>query len=208
MTKLPLICGCLVVSGLLAQSGSYDYFLLSLSWAPNFCANPGEATQNPAECAVGKDVGFIVHGLWPEANRGKSPESCGKATAVSKPVLASILPYMLSASLVQHEWATHGTCSGLSQTAYFSDVLAARSAVQIPVQFTSLDMPVTESPEQIEGQFAAANPSFPAKAFRTSCKAGELAEVRVCFDKNLKAQECTVSAGECSATTVQIRALR
>jgi ribonuclease T2 len=207
MSRLPIAVAALLIPGLLAQSVavSYDYFVLALSWAPNFCAGPGEAARNPAECAPGKNVGFVVHGLWPERISGQSPESCGKSTEVKKVVVNSILPYMPSRALVQHEWATHGTCSGLSQTAYFSGVLTARSSVQIPVQFTSLDSPVQEGREQIEAQFAQANPTFPATAFRTSCQAGQLAEVRVCFDRNFKPRECTESVADCSSRTMQIR---
>jgi ribonuclease T2 len=195
----------LVPALLLAQSANFDYYVLSLSWAPDFCAQPGEASSDPQECAPGKKMGFVVHGLWPEVNSGHSPENCGKATKVSKGIINQMLPYMPSASLIQHEWATHGTCSGLSQSAFFNEVLSARSAVQIPVQFTSLEETISESPEQIEGQFASANTSFPAGAFRTACKSGALAEVRVCFDKNLKPQACTASPGECTTSNIQIR---
>jgi ribonuclease T2 len=189
----------------LLWAATFDYYVLSLSWAPNFCADAGNAAANPAECALGKHVTFVVHGLWPEAISGKSPESCAKSTPVRSSILNEMLPYMFSASLVQHEWATHGTCSGLTQADYFTEVLAARVAVQLPVEITSLEDAATESPGQIEGQFAAANSSFPAKAFRISCKSGELAEVRVCFDRDVKPRECTSSPGECTGTTVQIR---
>jgi ribonuclease T2 len=205
MSRIPIVAILLPLPLLLAQSARFDYYVLSLSWAPDFCAQPGEAAKNPAECAPGKKMGFVVHGLWPQVNAGQNPESCGKPTPVSKVVLNLILPYMPSPSLVQHEWNTHGTCSGLSQTQYFSNVLAARTSVQVPVQFTSLEEVVTESPGQIEGQFAAANPTFPATAFRTACSAGALTEVRVCFDKTIKPQECTANAGECTSATVQIR---
>src|SRR4051812_19830847 len=49
-------------------AASFDYYVLSLSWAPGFCANPSNASANPKECAPGTHLGFIVHGLWPETN--------------------------------------------------------------------------------------------------------------------------------------------
>ena len=188
--------------------GLFDYYVLSLSWAPEFCTLPGNASANPQECAAGKGISFAVHGLWPESNTGKSPESCGNAKSVPGGIVKSMLPYMYSPSLVQHEWATHGTCSGLTQKAFFTDVLQARTSVQLPVQFTSLDTAVTESPAQVESQFAAANPSFPAAAFRTDCKNGDLAEVRVCFDKTLTPQDCTATAGECTNATIRVLPIR
>lgn len=124
----------------------FDYYVLSLSWAPAFCAQPGAASANPTECAPGRGIGFIVHGLWPEATAGKSPESCGTSRPVPKPVVNFVLRDMLSPGLIQHEWATHGICTGLSQFDYFSSIVQARSAVQIPVQITSIDNQIRESP--------------------------------------------------------------
>jgi ribonuclease T2 len=207
MKQLLLLAGLCVTSLLVAQTAApFDYYLLSLSWAPEFCAQPGEAAANPLECGQGK--GFVVHGLWPEANQGKSPESCGAAKTVPKSLVNDMLKYIPSASLIQHEWATHGTCTGLSQGDYFTKVMVARAAVQIPVQISSLGQSTTESPAEIEAQFAAANPSFPQGAVRTACSGADLTEVRVCFDKNLKALACTASAGECASAGVTIRSPR
>lgn len=186
-------------------SSAFDYFVLALSWAPDFCANPAHAAQNPRECAAGKRTGFVVHGLWPQRSEGRSPESCAPTKPVKKIVVNGILPYMPSPALVQHEWAVHGTCSGLTPTEFFSDVLAARSSIQIPVQFTSLEDPVRESPEQIEHQFAGANPSFPENAFRTACSRGQFSEVRACFDKDLKPRQCTPGAGECADPLINVK---
>jgi ribonuclease T2 len=184
--------------------GPFDYYVLSLSWAPAFCAQPGAAAGNPKECARGGGIGFIVHGLWPEAAVGKSPESCGPAGQVSKQVVDFALPYMFNAGLIQHEWATHGTCTGLSPFDYFSALVQARAAVQIPVQITSIQSQISESPGQIEMQFGAANPTLPVTAFRTSCPRNTFEEERICFDKNLKAQACTNNVGECANSAVII----
>jgi ribonuclease T2 len=187
---------------LAATPGQFDYYVFSLSWSPEFCAQPGQASSNPQECASPK--GFVVHGLWPEANRGPNPESCAAATTVPRSLVNELLPYMPGASLIQHEWATHGTCSGLSQNDYFTKMMLARAAIQIPVQISSITESTAESPAQIEAQFAEANQSFPKGAFRTACSARALTEVRGCFDKNLKPMACTASTGECSSSAVTI----
>ena len=72
--------------------------------------------------------------------------------------------------LIQHEWATHGTCTGLTMDDFFTKVLLARAAVQIPVQISSIAATETDSPAQIEGEFAGANAAFPKGAFRTACR--------------------------------------
>ena len=183
----------------------FDYYVLSLSWAPAFCAQPGAAGGNPKECAPGGRVGFIVHGLWPETAAGKNPESCAIAKPVPKSVVNFVLRDMLNANLVQHEWATHGVCTGLSPFDYFSAIVQTRAAVQIPVQITSIEDEIRQSPGQIEAQFAGANPSFPKTAFRTYCPRGTFQEERICFDKNLKPQACTDSVGECVDPRVTVR---
>jgi ribonuclease T2 len=219
MTTVPrwsaLVLFLLIVGTAAAQSrrsreqaaGSFDYYVLSLSWAPQFCAQGDEAERNPQECAPGKMTSFVVHGLWPQANNGRGPEYCGRASRVSKSVIDYVIRYMPSPGLIQHEWATHGVCTGLSQAEYFGAIVEARGAVQIPVQFAAIDEDARESPGQIETQFASANTSFPREAFRTVCARGELEEVRICFDKNRKPRACTVSAGECRLPAISIRAL-
>jgi len=167
-----------------ARAAPFDYYVLSLSWEP----------------------GFIVHGLWPEAAAGNSPESCGTAKPVPKAVVAFALMDMPSPSLIQHEWAVHGVCTGLNPFDYFSSIAQARAALQIPVQITSIEEPLRESPGQIETQFAMANTAFPVSAFRTSCPGGEFSEERICFDKTLKPRACTASVGECTVPAVTIRA--
>lgn len=208
MKQLLLIAGLSALSLLFAASAPapFDYYILSLSWAPEFCAQPGEKAANPLECRPG--AGFIVHGLWPEENAGRGPESCGPSKSVPKGLVNDMLASMPSPELIQYEWATHGTCTGLTQGSYFTRVLVARSAVQVPVQLSSLGQGTRETPAEIEAQFAGANPSFPKGAFRTACRAGALTEVRACFDKDLKARACTVSAGECNAVSVTIRSPR
>ncbi len=198
-----LLAGMLPLLALAAPSAApFDYYVLSLSWAPEFCAEPGQAAANPQECQSGKAMRFVVHGLWPEANQGKNPESCGPAKAVPKAIVNSLLPYMPSPGLIQHEWATHGTCTGLTQDDYFTGILRLRAAVQTPVQ---IDEAGTESPGEIEEQFSGSNPGFPKDAFRVACRGIALTEVRVCFDKNLKARSCTASVGDCKSQAVTIR---
>lgn len=192
----------LLAAALMAQS--FDYYVLSLSWAPAFCAQPNAASRNPRECAAGRGIGFIVHGFWPEAAAGRGPENCGSAKAVPKSVVSFALPFMMSPGLIQHEWESHGVCTGLNAFDYFSNLVQARSSVQIPVQITSVENRIMESPRQIETQFAAANPSFPRAAFRTQCAGRVFQEERVCFDKGLKPRECGPGVGECASPAIAV----
>jgi len=189
------------------ESGSFDYYLLSLSWAPDFCARP-DVQKDERECGAGRHVAFVVHGLWPQAEEGRGPENCGTARPVASAIVDRMLNYIPSAGLIQHEWKTHGTCTGLAPGDYFGQVRQAFDSLTIPAEYKNLNRQVEVSPNQIESQFAAANPSFPAGAFRTSCGGGDLAEVRVCFGKDLKPRACSDSAGECRMGSTTMRPVR
>jgi ribonuclease T2 len=184
-------------------AAQFDYYVLSLSWAPDFCAQAG-ANQPPSECGAGRHVGFVVHGLWPQNNSGKGPENCGAVAPVSQSIVNAMLNFFPTASLIQHEWSAHGSCSGLSASDYFAGVRNARNAVQIPAEFGALTKPTQATTAQIEAEFAAANPRFPPKAFRATCTRGMLQEARICLSKTLSPQSCTASAGECASPGMTI----
>jgi len=189
--------------GLSPAPGSFDYYLLALSWAPEWCAEDASRANSP-ECTPGKHIGFIVHGFWPEVNQGQNPEFCGTASRVPNSSMKVALPLMLSANLVQHEWAAHGTCSGLNVYDYFTGLAQARGEVQVPVQLNSAASDLRLSPLEIEAQFRAANSAFPKDAFRTACTRGALEEERICFNKSFKPQSCTANVAECQQAKVDI----
>jgi ribonuclease T2 len=179
----------------------FSYYLLTLSWAPDFCAQSN--SKDPAECGPGKKLGFIVHGLWPQDDTSRGPQNCG-GSPVSSSIVQTMLNYIPTASLIQHEWKTHGTCTGLSAADYFANVRKVRESVTIPAQFKSPAQSLTLSPAQIETAFLSANPAFPKLSVRTSCTSGTLQEVRLCFNKDLSPRPCTTSAGECPLPSIQL----
>jgi ribonuclease T2 len=183
-------------------SGQFDYYRLALSWAPNYCA--GHPSDHSIECRAGKHASFVLHGLWPQANTGQSPTNCGSASPVSSATVRHMLQYYPSRSLIQHEWTTHGTCSGLTAAEYFGKVEQAYTAVKVPDQYRSLDHSQNLTVKEIEQGFASAN-GAPAGAFRISCHAGELVNVEVCLNKDLRYQACTASARECPSAQVLMR---
>jgi len=191
-----------------AASPQFSYYLLVLSYAPDFCDQP-QGNKDPRECGAGRHVGFVVHGLWPQGETSRGPQNCGPARPVSQAIIQATLKYVPTESLIQHEWAAHGTCSGLSAADYFAALRKARDSVTVP---TDVDQPTQKlqfSPAQVESKLAAANPSFPKTAFRTSCyKDGELQEVRICLNKDLSPRACGPSAGECPLPNVVLLPVR
>ncbi len=90
----------------------FDFYVLSLSWSPTYCAT--NSRPDPAECDTPR--GFIVHGLWPQYERGY-PSDCpsNMPRRVSQATVDGLSDIMPGGGLVNHEWQKHGVCSGLNQ---------------------------------------------------------------------------------------------
>jgi ribonuclease T2 len=187
-----------------ARSGDFAYYVLALSWAPDFCATT-RGPKDPRECGKGRKVGFVVHGLWPQGEQGRGPVDCGPARPVSRAIVERTIGYVPTEGLIQHEWRKHGTCSGLSVSDYFATLRKARDLVKIPDALTAPGSEMHMSPGEIEALFAAANPAFPRGAFRVSCKGGGLQEARICLNKDLTVRDCSSSAGFCNTGKLLVR---
>jgi len=142
----------------------------------------------------------VVHGLWPQDETTRGPSCKPDGQKVPTSIVNQMLVYIPTKGLIQHEWDTHGSCSGLTLPAFFAAVRNARDSVALPAAFKAPTAQTTMSAAHIEGAFAAANPTFPSTAFRATCTSGMLEDARICFTKDLKARACSASAGECSGS--------
>lgn len=176
-------------------AAQFDFFLLNLSWSPEYCqTHPGAA-----ECAAHST--FVLHGLWPQNNDGTYPHNCSNAPGPADPSQYSdIYP---DPGLLQHEWSTHGTCSGLSPDDYFSAARKAFRALVIPSQLANLKAQTSMPPDQILGLFTASNPQIAAPDLALSCGNNYLTAVEECLDKNLQPIPCS-GVRSCRANTVRI----
>jgi len=185
--------------------GSFDYYLLNLSWAPEFCAaHVGNVSSS--ECGPAHHFGFIVHGLWPENNDGSYPQDCGTFSPVAQPIVQHMLTIMPNRGLIQHEWARHGTCTGLAAQDYFNEIETAFRKVQIPPEYRNPASPVTAMPSEIEQKFAQAN-NAPAGAFRVVCSQSDF-DVEACLTKDLEFRQCGRRLRDCSANQVTLPPVR
>ena len=179
----------------LATGSGFDYYLLNLSWSPEFCYSHPSA----AECAA--HPSFVLHGLWPQNNDGTYPESCSTAPGPADPhQYIDIYP---DQGLLQHEWQTHGSCSGLSADAFFQTARSAVRSINIPPTLSSLTAQTSLPPDQIVSLFTSANPSIPSESFVVSCGHNYLTAIEVCFDKRLHPIACP-AVHSCRANTVRI----
>jgi ribonuclease T2 len=195
---LAFVAACLTPRAAAAQDarqnspGEFDFYVLSLSWSPSFCA---EAAERNRERAAGAQCGprpysFVVHGLWPQYEKG-FPEYCqNPAPRLYRGIVASMLDLMPAPHLIFNEWDKHGTCSGLSPTAYFETIRKARAAVKIPPDYVDVKDALTVSPQAVEDAFVKANPGLTPDAIAVECDKRRLTEVRLCLAKDLKFQEC------------------
>ncbi|MBV9343802.1 MAG: ribonuclease T2, partial [Gammaproteobacteria bacterium] len=168
------------------QSGQFDSYLLSLSWAPTYCLTHAD---DGAECA-NKGYGFVLHGLWPQYDGGGYPENCATQFDLTPEAAAKGRTVYPSERLMSHEWQTHGTCSGLQATEYFSAADRATAVIRIPESFNApRDDQALTAPEIID-LFHRANPQTPDGSMAVACSRATLSEIRVCLTKELTVRAC------------------
>jgi len=175
------------------EPGQFDFYVLSLSWSPSFCEgreeNGGGGRSQQIQCG-GRPFSFVVHGLWPQYERGY-PEYCKRpAPRLERNVMVSMLDLMPAPGLIYNEWDKHGTCSGLGERAYFETIRKARAAVKIPDDYLQLSDPKTLSPADVEEAFIKANPGLKASGIAVTCNRKRLSEVRICMSKELEFRDC------------------
>ena len=185
------------------EPGQFDYYLLTLSWAPQFCAtNP--SGRGSAECNPNKHMGLVVHGLWPQDNNGKWPQDCTSTPPVASATVDHMLPMMPGKQLIQHEWEKHGTCSGLSVKDYFGEIEKLYTGLSVPNEFKKPEESAQTSPSDIEAAFASAN-NAPKGAFRVSCPQNDFSAVQICLNKDFQYMACPTTQKDCRADQIQVR---
>ncbi|MBD8876113.1 ribonuclease T2 family protein [Roseibium polysiphoniae] len=186
------------------SSGDFDYYVLALSWSPTYCARQGRNAE-PLQCQASKPHRFIVHGLWPQYERGW-PDFCRtRNDRPSRHTVSEILDIMPSRGLVSHQWRKHGTCSGLDPEAYFDTIRAAYDKIRIPATFRTLERTGRIAPDGVEKAFRLANPGLGDAAMAVTCSKGALQEVKICLTKDLEFRSCrAVDRSGCRASKISV----
>ncbi|MCB1498664.1 MAG: ribonuclease T [Bauldia sp.] len=192
----------LAATGAAAQDtpGDFDFYVLSLSWSPSYCETAHR--PDPEQCE-GAARGFVVHGLWPQYERGY-PDYCVDTPRLPRSILATVADLM-PAGLAQYQWQKHGTCSGLRPERYFDLLRRAYEAIDIPDIYEPLTMDAETSPAAIEQGFIAANPGLSERGIAVTCSRDGAIEVRICLTQRLGFRRCTeVDSGACRARTITL----
>ena len=201
------------------EPGQFDFYVLALSWSPSFCeaaqervqerANGRASERTPDRQCGGRPFSFVVHGLWPQFEKG-FPSFCQvPAPRLNHEIVGRMLDLMPSPRLIFHEWDRHGTCSGLSQTAFFEAVRKARAAIKIPAEYAAVDKPIAVKPGDVAEAFVKANAGLPRDAVTVTCDRKRLSEVRLCLNKDFSFRDCAALARRsCKLDSVAMPAVR
>lgn len=193
------------------EPGKFDYYVLSLSWSPSYCEASAERAPNRApdqQCGA-RPFAFVVHGLWPQYERG-FPSYCQvPAPRLDRGIVGSVLDLMPSPRLVFHEWDRHGTCSGLTPHAYFETMRKARAAVKIPDDYLALGQPAMVTAADVADAFVKANPNLSRDDVAVMCDKKRLSEVRICLTRSFAFRACPeVTQRACKLERMTMPAVR
>jgi ribonuclease T2 len=171
------------------KPGQFDYYVMSLSWSPNWCATEGRG-RNSEQCDAARDYGWVLHGLWPQYHRGW-PEYCHTAeSAPTRRMTAEMSDIMGTSGLAWYQWKKHGVCSGLSAPAYYALAREAYGRVNRPAVFRKLKTTVKLPASVVEEAFLQANPDLTRDMVTVTCQQGYIQEVRVCLSRDLQPVPC------------------
>ena len=192
-----------------AAADDFDFYVLSLSWSPTWCAS-NDRDGSTTQCGGRRSYRFIVHGLWPQNERGW-PEYCpsGEPERVPRALAETMMDIIPSAGLAGHEWRKHGSCSGLNQRSYFQTLRNAHDKVRLPPVIFDGRISRRLAIDEIEGLMTKANPGLTRQGVSVSCQGGRLTEIRICMTKSLDFRTCrAVDRKSCRARTVNLPAIK
>jgi len=189
-------------------AGEFDYYVLSLSWSPNWCRAEGDA-QGSAQCADGSGFGWILHGLWPQYERGWPSFCLTTARDPSRAETAAMADIMGTSGLAWYQWKKHGRCTGLSADEYFMASRTAFDAVTRPAVFRRLTQNVTLPASLIEAAFLQENKALSPDMITITCKSDAIQEARICLSKDLEPRVCAADvARDCASRNASFAPIR
>jgi ribonuclease T2 len=187
LSALGLCTGSALAEG--EAAGDFDYYVLSLSWSPTWCALEGDARRSP-QCTADADFGWVLHGLWPQYHRGY-PSYC--RTSVAQPtrqMTQGMADIMGTPGSAWYQWKKHGICSGLTAPDYYALARTAFDRVTKPEAFRKLAKSVTLPASLVEEAFLTANADLEPDMITITCKSGRIQEARLCLARDLTPVPC------------------
>lgn len=168
-------------------AGEFDYYVMALSWSPNWCELEGDRRDAP-QCEQAR--GWVLHGLWPQYERGYPTGCTTRFRNPSRRDTAQQAGLFGSSGSAWHQWNKHGRCVGISAAEYYELSQEAYDSVTRPEVLRKLDREVTLPASLIEDAFLRDNPGLSADGLTVTCKAGGIQEVRICLTRDLEPRRC------------------
>ena len=180
---------CWATPGALRSQQTPLYCTHKLSWSPDYCATSGgDDTQ---QCSIGRKLGFVLHGLWPQYTRGY-PSDCSDVK-LPKAVQQEFSNLYPNAKLYTHEWDKHGTCSGLKPAAYLALSKTVKDSIAIPPAYRNPATAFRTTSDELKAEFVAANAALSEEALAVQCSGSGrfLKELYVCFSREGQSIACS-----------------
>jgi ribonuclease T2 len=190
------------------RAGDFDYYVMALSWSPNWCALEGDSRRDP-QCDRGTGTTFVLHGLWPQYEDGW-PSYCRTVERdPSRSETAAMADVFGGAGAAFYQWKKHGRCAGLSSRDYYALARKAFRSVRISPIFPKINRDLKVPANVIEGAFLEANPGLLRDQVTVTCKSGMIQEVRICLTKDLEPRRCGADTiRDCTLQDAGLEAVR
>ena len=189
-------------------AGDFDYYVMSLSWSSNWCALTGDARRDP-QCDKGLGLTFILHGLWPQYERGYPANCTPRERDPSRADTAAMADIMGGSGLAFYQWKKHGRCSGMTAHDYFTTLRAAYASVTIPPVFAMVNKDITIAAPVVQDAFLDSNPQLAADQVTVTCQQNLIQEVRICLTKDLTPRTCGPDViRDCTLPRAELDAVR
>ena len=172
------------------HAGKFDYYVMALSWTPNWCALEGDRKRSD-QCDDDTGFGFTLHGVWPQFNVGWPSYCTGAKRPPSRGQTNAMTDIMGSGGLAWHQWKKHGTCSGLTSEAFFQLSRDAYAKVKRPGVFHKMEKTYRVPSYLVKNAFLESNPEMSVGNIQVTCKSDAIQEVRICLNKDLEYTRCT-----------------
>lgn len=190
------------------RAGEFDYYVMALSWSPNWCEREGDARNSP-QCDPSEDHGFVLHGLWPQYETGWPSNCRSNFRDPSRAQTRDMADIMGSSGSAWHQWKKHGRCSGLNSLDYYALMREAFGEVNRPEVLRQISRAMDVAPLVIEDAFLEENAELDGDEITITCKSTQFQEVRICMTKELEFRRCGRDViRDCRAKSVEILPIR
>lgn len=189
------------------KAGDFDYYVMALSWSPNWCKLEGDS-RGSEQCDPGRALGWVLHGLWPQYERGW-PSYCRTAhREARRSETKAMADIMGSSGSAWYQWKKHGRCAGLSAPDYFATARRAYESINRPDVLRKITDTVRLPAGVIEDAFLQENPAMGAEMITITCRDNHIQEARICLDKSLSLRTCGADVARDCRAKVLLEPLR